>query len=186
MATHAEVAAYFDVTTKTIQNWSKIAGFPNRRGKGGLDIREVVIWRVRYLESTAKNAAIRDTFGSDDDSLETLEREEQILKNEERKVRTRAHAFKLSVLESEFVPIAIIPETLSRVSQSMGTVIDTFVPSIKQLYPDIDPRVLTFIGEQSVKLCNTLAEVQPDLSDFTGCLEEGDQQWIDAIAEEET
>lgn len=174
MATQSEVAEYLGVTTRTLQNWARSAGFPDSRGRGGYEIRDVVLWRIRFLESQNRSSADPANKGEIDPlELAALDLEEKRLKNDDRKLIIKERQFKLAVQLRKFAPIQLLGEVLTRVSIALTSNLDSLLPRIKRTWPDMPSEAVEAIKVIVAQCKNEAANIQInsdelDFSDFIG------------------
>ncbi len=165
MATQIEVAEFFGVQTRTIRNWSKIAGFPQSKGGSGYSVQGVARWRISYLEALKQSDESNVNPDDLDDEGDLDKAVKQAKLNDQRLV-TQMRAFNFSVLKQEFAPITVITRTLERVAVAMSSSIDSLLPHTKRAWPDMPPEAVDVIKKVIAQCKNEVAEIEPDLSEF--------------------
>lgn len=174
MATQSEVADYLGVTTRTIQNWARTPGFPDSKGRGGYDIKEVVLWRIRHLENQVKNQSDAPTKGEIDPlEMMRLEIEEKRLKNSDRQLIIKERQFKLAVHLRQFAPIQLLADVLTRTAIALTSNLDSLLPRIKRAWPDMPIEAVEAIKLIIAQCKNEAADIQInheelDFSDYIG------------------
>jgi transcriptional regulator with XRE-family HTH domain len=184
MATQAEVAEQIGVTSKTIQNWSKQAGFPQYKGRGGYDAVKILLWQISVLE--AKNKALQnggfDEFESGNQSeSKKIEKLQEYAKLEERRVRIRLTKHKLNVAEKIYAPVTLLEEFAEKLAIPLAVILSALLPKLKSVWQDMPIEATKILDVEIAKAQNELANVQLDLTEYIESDTESDQEWLESI-----
>jgi hypothetical protein len=90
------------------------------------------------------------------------------------------------VLEKQYAPIAIITDTISQVSISLRTRVDSWLPKLKMASPDMQPEQVEVLKRELAMLLNELADVKPDLSIYEDSDIESGLASFDSIESDDT
>jgi len=180
VANQKEVAEFIGCSERTLRNWANIPGFPAAKGRGKLDVRDVVRWRLHYLEQS-KTAQPDPAFIGDlaCQSENELNLAEKRLKVEERTIVIAGRRFDLAVKAREFAPVSVITEVLELVSVALRANIESILPKIKRAWPDIPPEAVEVIKKVLAQCENEAADIEPDLSEFDPSDFIGGEGWLD-------
>ncbi|TMP23770.1 terminase small subunit [Pseudoalteromonas ruthenica] len=165
MATQKQVAEYFNVSDRTIRSWSKTPGFPKSKGAGGYDIRQVVLWRIEYLDSKCR-ARPDPAFEEPADDEKELKLAEMRGKIRKAEIDIQHKEFDLEVKQGRFAPIEVITRTLEQVSVAIANNLDSLLPRLKKARPDISQEELDEVKNIIAVSRNEVASIEPDLSSF--------------------
>lgn len=164
MATQKDVADHLRLSDRQIRNLSNLPGAPKPQGRGGWDINA---WRFFYIDYLrARSRDVSDSDEPEADEVSPEKGKEQRLKNEERQERILIARVKRRILAKRYAPVELISVAISRTAIELRTRIESWVPRLKKIWPDMPMEATDLFNQEFKKLLNELAELRIDLSDY--------------------
>lgn len=179
MAKQAEVAAHLTLSERQIRNLANLPGAPKPLGRGDWDLDA---WRLFYISYL--RARSRDVPEGEEPEMggQTPEKaREAWLKNEERQERILIARVKRRILAKRYAPIELISVAVSRTAVELRTRVESWLPRIKKVWPDMPSEATTLLHQELTTLLNELSDIRIDLSDYDVGDIERDLDRLDAI-----
>lgn len=150
---------------RQVRNLMNQGYLPKAKGREGMDPLACVHGYIRYKSSGIEEKQKAET-GDEKSPEERQKARAEQLKNDEREERIKLNRIKRLVLEKQYGPITIITDTISQVAISLRTRVDSWLPKLKMVWPDMPPEAIELFKRELAAALNELSDVQPDLSDY--------------------
>ncbi|EPV1505562.1 hypothetical protein ACV2M4_001123 [Shigella sonnei] len=164
MATQGEIARHLDLSERQINNLQKQPGFPVAQGRGQYDIDACRMWYIRYLRASKSADAEPET--GDDESKSGLEKQKATLANEYRREQIENLRLKRMVMAKKYAPIDVLSVVLSQWCTGARTRVDSWLPRLKMVWPDVPHHVITLFRNEIAAMMNELADVRINPEDY--------------------
>lgn len=149
-------------TTRQIRRLIENGVLPRAKPKIGMDPLACIHAYIRYK---AAPIDVLSEAVNTDTALEQKEREAQ-LKNDVLEERIKLSRIKRLVLEKQYAPIEVLTDTISQVAISMRTRVDSWLPKLKMVWPEMPPDAQDLLKRELAAALNELSEVEPNLTDY--------------------
>jgi phage terminase Nu1 subunit (DNA packaging protein) len=164
MATQGEIARHLDLSERQINNLQKMPGFPVPQGRGQYDLDACRLWYIRYLRTTKPGSSEPEMEG--DESSKTLDRQKAELANEYRQEQIENLRLRRMVLSKQYAPITVLSAVLLQWCTGARTRVDSWLPRLKMVWPDVPHHVITLFRNEIAALMNELADVGINPEDY--------------------
>jgi len=164
MATQGDVARHLDLSDRQINNLQKMPGFPVPQGRGQYDLDACRLWYIRYLRQQKPGSGEPEMEG--DESSKALERQKAELANEYRREQIENLRLKRQVMAKQYAPIPVLSAVLLQWCNGARTRVDSWLPRLKMVWPDVPHHVITLFRNEIADLMNELADVRIDPEDY--------------------
>jgi phage terminase Nu1 subunit (DNA packaging protein) len=176
-----QIASLLSISDRQVRNLQNQGVLPKSKGRNGLNPHECIRAYIAYKAVDKPEETEPETL-----TEESEKKREQQLKNDEREERILLNRTKRLVLEKQYAPIAIITDTISQVSISLRTRVDSWLPKLKMASPDMQPEQVEVLKRELAMLLNELADVKPDLSIYEDSDIESGLASFDSIESDDT
>ena len=190
MATQAEVAAHLFISDRQVRNLIADGVLAGSKGKGGLDLDDCRRRYIDYLRSVKTGQTSGDPESGNEaepgDIIGGINVPLQDARKKQADADIREH--RLAVMRQEYAPVALLQDAVTRLSEMMVAQLQALPMKLKVADPSLTARSVDAAKKQIAELCNGLADIELDLSDYTpvdpDSSEEGPQPAADRKADD--
>lgn len=190
MATQTEVAAHLFISDRQVRNLIADGVLAGSKGKGGLDLDDCRRRYIDYLRSVKTGQTSGDPESGNDaepgDIIGGINVPLQEARKKQADADIREH--RLAVMRQEYAPVALLQDAVTRLSEMMVAQLQALPMKLKVADPSLTARSVDAAKKQIADLCNGLADIDLDLSDYTpvdpDSSEEGPQPAADRKADD--
>lgn len=150
---------------------------PEGTNKGGLVPLACIHAYITY-KSKNSDPEIDPEMGGELVDGRDLEREERILKIEERQESLALKKAKRLLFVKEYGPIAMIEDALQQVGSRLASHHESLIPKMKLAWPDMPPEAVEVLEAVLTAAINECADILPDLSDYFAGGDEDCPEWL--------
>lgn len=188
MATQKQVADHLFISERQVRNLISDGKLPSSKGKGGLDLESCREQYINYLRGQ-KTGQVKSP-GTDDEEAELGDVvggiNVPLQEARKKKLDADTREFKLNQLRKEYVPVALMVYSVSKLSEMLVSNVSSLPMKMKVADPSLSARSLDKSKQVIADLCNELANFDIDLSDYNPVDQGIDQDGIEAITDSET
>lgn len=148
---------------RQIRNLMRAGVLPKAKGRDGLDPLACLHAYIRYKSASVD---VLSPKGEGEDGEVDQKEREQLLKNDALEERIKLSRIKRVVLEKQYAPIGVITDTISQVAISLRTRVDSWLPKLKMVWPDIPMDAQEMFKREFAAALNELSEVEPNLISY--------------------
>ena len=169
MATQNEVAAHLFISDRQVRNLITDGVFAGTKGKGGLDLDDCRKRYIDYLRSVKTGQTSADPEGGSDSAPGDIVCGINIPLQDARKKKADAdiREHRLAVMRQEYAPVQLLTTAVMRLSEMMVAQLQALPMKLKVADPSLTARAVDAAKKQIAELCNGLADIELDLSDYT-------------------
>lgn len=188
MATQKQVADHLFISERQVRNLITDGKLAGSKGKGGLDLDDCRKRYIDYLRGQ-KTGQVKSP-GTDDEEAELGDVvggiNVPLQEARKKKLDADTREFKLNQLRKEYVPVALMVYSVSKLSEMLVSNVSSLPMKMKVADPSLSARSLDKSKQVIADLCNELANFDIDLSDYNPVDQGIDQDGIEAITDSET
>lgn len=188
MATQTEVAKHLFISDRQVRNLITDGVFAGTKGKGGLDIDDCRKRYIDYLRSIKTGQTNPDSETGNDSAPGDIVGGINIPLQDARKKKADAdiREHRLAVMRQEYAPILILSDAVGRLSEMMVAQLQALPMKLKVADPSLTARSVEAAKRQIADLCNGLADIELDLSDYTPVDPDSGQEGTESITDSNT
>lgn len=187
MATQKQVADHLFISERQVRNLITDGKLAGSKGKGGLDLDDCRKRYIDYLRGQ-KTGQVKSP-GADDEEAELGDVvggiNVPLQEARKKKLDADTREFKLNQLRKEYVPVALMVYSVSKLSEMLVSNVSSLPMKMKVADPSLSARSLDKSKQVIADLCNELANFDIDLSDYNPVDQGIDQDGIEAITDSE-
>lgn len=178
MATQTEVAKHLFISDRQVRNLITDGVFAGTKGKGGLDIDDCRKRYIDYLRSIKTGQTNPDSESGSDTAPGDIVGGINIPLQDARKKKADAdiREHRLAVMRQEYAPVMLLSDAVIRLSEMMVAQLQALPMKLKVADPSMTARSVDAAKKQIADLCNGLADIELDLSDYTPVDPDGSQE----------
>jgi phage terminase Nu1 subunit (DNA packaging protein) len=178
MATQTEVAKHLFISDRQVRNLITDGVFAGTKGKGGLDIDDCRKRYIGYLRSIKTGQTNPDSESGSDTAPGDIVGGINIPLQDARKKKADAdiREHRLAVMRQEYAPVMLLSDAVIRLSEMMVAQLQALPMKLKVADPSMTARSVDAAKKQIADLCNGLADIELDLSDYTPVDPDGSQE----------
>lgn len=178
MATQTEVAKHLFISDRQVRNLITDGVFAGTKGKGGLDIDDCRKRYIGYLRSIKTGQTNPDPESGSDTAPGDIVGGINIPLQDARKKKADAdiREHRLAVMRQEYAPVMLLSDAVTRLSEMMVAQLQALPMKLKVADPSLTARSVDAAKKQIADLCNGLADIELDLSDYTPVDPDGSQE----------